>query len=33
MKKTMTRFGVYVAGLFINALGITLSTYTGLGVA
>ncbi len=33
MKKIMTRFVIYVAGLFINALGITLSTYTGLGVA
>ncbi len=33
MKKTMLRFGLYVIGLFINALGITLSTYSGLGVA
>ncbi len=33
MKKTITRFGLYIVGLFINALGITLSTYSGLGVA
>lgn len=33
MKNTVLRFGIYVIGLFINALGITLSTYTGLGVA
>lgn len=33
MKKQLPRFILYIIGLFINALGIVLSTYTGLGVA
>ena len=33
MEKTVRRFGLYIVGLFINALGLTLSTYSGLGVA
>ncbi len=31
--KSIVRFIVYILGLFLNALGIVLSTYTNLGVA
>jgi len=33
MKNTGFRILIYIVGLFINALGITMSTFTGLGVA
>lgn len=33
MKNQIIRYVIYICGLFINALGIVLSTYTGLGVA
>lgn len=33
MKNQFIRYLIYIVGLFINALGIVLSTYTGLGVA
>lgn len=33
IKNQIIRYFVYILGLFINAFGIVLSTYTGLGVA